>query len=69
MVITVSAEALNRRPYRARLFHQAIRAISAGRVKTRWKYSTGRRSSARAANQSRAAGPWHFGQCRFLQEL
>jgi hypothetical protein len=51
------------------LFQYAIRAISAGRVKTTWKYSTGSRSSARAAIQSRAAGPWHFGQCRFLQEL
>jgi hypothetical protein len=57
MVITVSADARNRRPYRARLFQYAIRAISAGRVKTMWKYSTGSRSSARAAIQSRAAGP------------
>ncbi len=32
-----------------------MRAISAGRVKTTWKYSTGSRSSARAAIQSRAA--------------
>jgi hypothetical protein len=38
-------------------------------VKTTWKYSTGSRSSARAAIQSLAAGPWHFGQCRFLQEF
>ncbi len=43
--------------------------ISAGRVKKTWKYSTGKRFSVRAAMQSRAAGPWHFGQCRFLQLL
>ncbi|MFZ7094302.1 hypothetical protein [Primorskyibacter sp. 2E233] len=30
---------------------------AAGSVKTTWKYSTGSRSSARAAIQSRAAGP------------
>ncbi len=59
----VSAEARNSRPQSAFLFQQAMRATSAGSVKTTWKYSTGRRSSARAATQSRAAGPWHFGQC------
>jgi hypothetical protein len=69
MVITVSAEARNSKSYTAFLFQYAICAISAGRVKTMWKYSTGNKSAARAAIQSRAAGPWHFGQCRFLQEL
>lgn len=69
MVITVSAAALNSSPYTTLLFQNAIRAIPAGRVKTTWKYSTGSRSSARASIQSRAAGPWHFGQCRFLQLL
>ena len=39
------------------VFERGDRAISAGRVKTTWKYSTGNRSSARAAIQSRAAGP------------
>ena len=56
IVATVWADALNSRPYIARLFQRAIRAISAGRVKTTWKYSTGNRSSARAGIQSRAAG-------------
>ena len=69
MVVTVSAAALNSSPQIARLFQRAIHAISAGRVNTAWKHSTGSRSSARAAVQSRAAGPWHCGQCRFLQEL
>ena len=57
MVVTVSAAALNSRPQIARLFQWAIRAISAGRVNAAWKRSTGSRSSARAAIQSRAAGP------------
>jgi hypothetical protein len=69
MAITVSAETRSSGLSTAFLFQYAIRAISAGRVQTTWTYSTGSRSSARTAIQSRAAGPWQLGQCRFLQEL
>src|SRR5882757_8392623 len=44
-------------------------AMAAGRVNTTWKYGTGSRSASRAASQSFAAAPWHFGQCRLRQEL
>ena len=44
-------------------------AISAGSVKTTWKYPTGSRSASRSASQVRAAAPWHFGQCRLRQLL
>src|SRR6202167_838583 len=44
-------------------------AIGAGSVNTTWKYGTANRSAARAASQSFAAAPWHFGQCRLRQEL
>src|SRR5277367_6220221 len=43
--------------------------MAAGRVNTTWKYGTGNRSAWRAASQSFAAAPWHFGQCRLRQEL
>src|SRR5450755_4510709 len=43
--------------------------MAAGRVNTTWKYGTGSRSASRAASQSFAAAPWHFGQCRLRQEL
>src|SRR6476661_8626673 len=43
--------------------------IDAGSVNTTWKYGTGSRSASRAASQSFAAAPWHFGQCRLRQEL
>src|SRR5277367_3030638 len=43
--------------------------MAAGRVNTTWKYGTGNRSASRAASQSFAAAPWHFGQCRLRQEL
>src|SRR6202035_3533350 len=44
-------------------------AIGPGSVNTTWKYGTGSRSASRAASQSFAAAPWHFGQCRLRQEL
>src|ERR1700681_4972893 len=44
-------------------------AIGPGSVNTTWKYATGSRSASRAASQSFAAAPWHFGQCRLRQEL
>src|SRR6266576_2087220 len=44
-------------------------AMAAGSVNTTWKYCTGSRSASRAASQSFAAAPWHFGQCRLRQEL
>src|SRR5260370_11055829 len=44
-------------------------AMPAGSVNTTWKYGTGSRSASRAASQSFAAAPWHFGQCRLRQEL
>src|SRR6202171_6391799 len=44
-------------------------AMAAGSVNTTWKYGTGSRSASRAASQSFAAAPWHFGQCRLRQEL
>src|ERR1700737_3900690 len=44
-------------------------AMATGRVNTTWKYGTGSRSASRAASQSFAAAPWHFGQCRLRQEL
>jgi hypothetical protein len=75
MVITVSAEARNSRSWTAFVrqclsdhwrsigsLHQAICAISAGRVKTRWKHSTGGHPVARGWSLA-------LGQCRFLQEL
>src|SRR5213078_2454565 len=43
--------------------------MAAGRVNTTWKYGTGNRSASRAASQSFAAAPWHFGQCRLRQLL
>src|SRR6267154_79579 len=43
--------------------------MAAGRVNTTWKYGTGSRSASRAASQSFAAAPWHFGQCRLRQLL
>src|SRR5258705_13915815 len=43
--------------------------MAAGSVNTTWKYGTGSRSASRAASQSFAAAPWHFGQCRLRQEL
>src|SRR6201995_395117 len=43
--------------------------MAAGNVNTTWKYGTGIRSISRAASQSFAAAPWHFGQCRLRQEL
>src|SRR6202171_2356696 len=43
--------------------------IGAGSVNTTWKYGTGSRSASRAASQSFAAAPWHFGQCRLRQLL
>src|ERR1700738_2543618 len=43
--------------------------IGAGSVNTTWKYGTGSRSASRAASQSFAAAPWHFGQCGLRQEL
>src|SRR6267154_1825270 len=44
-------------------------AMAAGSVNTTWKYATGSRSASRAASQSFAAAPWHFGQCRLRQLL
>src|SRR6202166_1644303 len=44
-------------------------AIGPGSVNTTWKYGTGSRSASRAASQSFAAAPWHFGQWRLRQEL
>jgi len=44
-------------------------AIGDGNVNTTWKYGTGSRSASRSASQRLAAAPWHFGQCRFRQEL
>src|SRR3984957_14596635 len=44
-------------------------AIGPGSVNTTWKYGTGSRSASRAASQSFAAVPWHFGQCRLRQLL
>ena len=46
-----------------------IAAISLGRVKTTWKYSTGSNSCSRCAAQSARARSWHLGQCLSLQEL
>src|SRR3982074_2886086 len=43
--------------------------MGAGSVNTTWKYGTGSRAASRAASQSFAAAPWHFGQCRLRQEL
>src|ERR1700736_5318218 len=43
--------------------------IGAGSVNTTWKSGTGSRSVSRAASQSFAAAPWHFGQCRLRQLL
>src|SRR5436309_8547947 len=39
-------------------------AIGPGRVKTTWKYGTGKSSAWRSASHSLAAAAWHFGQCR-----
>src|SRR6266851_9760860 len=44
-------------------------AIGAGSVNTTWKYGTANSSASRAASQSFAAAPWHFGQCRLRQLL
>src|SRR4029077_15092394 len=44
-------------------------AILAGSENTTWKYGTGNNSASRSASHSRAAAPWHFGQCRLRQEL
>src|ERR1700758_5283377 len=38
-------------------------------VNTTWTYGTGSSSAARAPIPSRAAAPWHFGQCRLRQLL
>src|SRR5258707_1987219 len=46
-----------------------MQAMPAGRVNTTWRSGTGSRSAVRAARQSLAAVPWHFGQCRLRQEL
>src|SRR6195256_4179120 len=43
--------------------------MAAGSVNTTWKYGTGNRSASRAASQSFATAPWHFGQCRLRQLL
>jgi hypothetical protein len=43
--------------------------IDAGSVNTTWKYGTGSRSASRAASQSFAGAPWHFGPCRLRQLL
>ena len=40
-----------------------------GRVKTTWKYGTGKSSAWRSASHSLAAAAWHFGQCRLPQEF
>ena len=53
----------------AALFWNAISAADAGSVKTTWKYGTGKRSASCSLSHSRAAAPWHFGQCRLPQEL
>src|SRR5215467_2151816 len=42
-------------------------AIRAGSENTTWKYGTGSNSASRLASHSRAAAPWHFGQCRLGQ--
>ncbi|SDK05612.1 hypothetical protein SAMN05216338_108314 [Bradyrhizobium sp. Rc2d] len=47
-----------------RLVLEAISPAGTGKVKTTWKYGTGRSSACRSA-----AAPWHFGQCRLRQEL
>src|SRR5271163_195891 len=44
-------------------------AIGPGRVKTTWKYGTGKSSAWRLASHSLAAAAWHFGQCPLRQEL
>src|SRR3977135_3852473 len=44
-------------------------ALTAGSVDTTWSFGTDNRSASRAASQSFAAAPWHFGQCRLRQEL
>jgi hypothetical protein len=44
-------------------------AIGPGKVKTTWKYGTGKSSAWRSASHSLAAAAWHFGQCRLPQEL
>jgi len=43
--------------------------IADGSVKTTWKQGTGSSSVSRAAIHSRAAAPWHLGQCRLRQLL
>src|SRR5207244_9898079 len=42
-------------------------AIGRGRVKTTWKYGTGKSSAWRSASHCLAATAWHFGQCRSRQ--
>jgi hypothetical protein len=44
-------------------------AILAGSENTTWKYGTGSSSASRSASHSRAAAPWHFGQCRLRQVM
>src|SRR5213595_2686270 len=43
--------------------------IGPGRVKTTWKYGTGKSSAWRSASHSLAAAAWHFGQCRSRQVM
>ena len=40
-----------------------------GRVKTTWKYATGKSSACRSCSHCARASDWHFGQCRLRQEL
>src|SRR5215831_18716301 len=44
-------------------------AIGPGRVKTTWKYGTGKSSARRSASHCLAAAAWHFGQCRLPQVM
>ena len=43
--------------------------IAAGSVNTMWKYGTGSSSASALSSHSRAAAPWHLGQCRLRQLL
>src|SRR5262249_16135602 len=43
--------------------------ISWGKVKTTWKYGTGNNSFCLSSSHFFVFNDWHFGQCRFLQEL
>lgn len=51
------------------LFWKAISLAGAGKVKTTWKYGTGRSAACRSVGRCVRAAPWHFGQCRLQQEL